>query len=509
MPTKLMDTPNGVVAFVHSDIPIITDGQSALEFAVNTGAHSIVVNKAAIAEDFFRLSTGVAGEVAQKLVNYGYRLVIIGDFSHYTSKPLHAYIYECNKGKHLCFVDSEQAALEKFGMEKLEMDKNATKSDAAKPQIMEKIFNIAGPNVQEDHYMLDPLRRVDYDEISRLIDQRQYFVLRAPRQTGKTTSLLAMTKKINAEGRCHCVCMNVKSALTAGDNVEAGMEAVLSAFDDAAENFLGIKQPAGVVSSLIAEASAHAAFMNMLRNFCKKLNQPLVLFIDELDALIGDTLISVLRQLRTGYIDRPEEFPSSVILCGIRDVRDYRIHMPDGGIITGGSCFNIKAASLRLKDFSQEEIRELYEQHTAATGQIFEENVYPAVWDLTHGQPWLVNALARQAAFEMPEGRDRNRPVTVEMIEKASNQLIFEGTAHLDQLAGKLREPRVRSVLEAFLTGGTLGLDLANDDIQYVIDYGFLRRDETRTLVISNGIYREMIPRQLSGALQDKHVWGV
>ncbi|MDR2179228.1 MAG: ATP-binding protein, partial [Synergistaceae bacterium] len=146
--------------------------------------------------------------------------------------------------------------------------------------------------------MVDPLRRVDYNSISTLIDQEQYFVLHAPRQTGKTTSLLAMVKKINEEGRYRCVYMNVESAQTARNNVEAAMKTILSAFDSASGQFLGIKQPPGSVSSLIQETSAHGALRGMLEIFCKKLNRPLVLFIDEIDALIGDTLVSVLRQLR-------------------------------------------------------------------------------------------------------------------------------------------------------------------------------------------------------------------
>lgn len=115
MQSKFIETPNGMAAVIRSDIPVITDGQSALDFAVNAGAYLIVVNKAALTEDFFKLSTGVAGEVMQKFVNYGYRLAIFGDFSHYTSKPLRDYIYECNRGKHLYFAESEQDAIEKLG----------------------------------------------------------------------------------------------------------------------------------------------------------------------------------------------------------------------------------------------------------------------------------------------------------------------------------------------------------------------------------------------------------
>ena len=115
MQTKLIDTPNGTVAIIQSESAIIFDGQSALDFAVNAGAQLIIVNKAAIAEDFFKLSTGIAGEVVQKFVNYGYSLAIVGDFSGYTSKPLRDYIYECNKGNHLFFANNEQEAVDKLG----------------------------------------------------------------------------------------------------------------------------------------------------------------------------------------------------------------------------------------------------------------------------------------------------------------------------------------------------------------------------------------------------------
>ena len=112
-------TINGKVVIVNSDVPIITDGQSALDFAVNIGyehdCRDIAVYKSAIAEDFFKLSTGIADEVAQKFVNYSYRLAIIGDFSGYTSKPLRDYIYECNKGGHLYFVADEDEAAKKLG----------------------------------------------------------------------------------------------------------------------------------------------------------------------------------------------------------------------------------------------------------------------------------------------------------------------------------------------------------------------------------------------------------
>jgi hypothetical protein len=117
--TKIIETTKGKIAVIGSDVPIITDAQTALDLAATLfyehECQRIAINKAAVTEDFFKLSTGVAGEIVQKLVNYRYRLAIIGDFSGYTSKPLRDYIYECNRGNHLFFVDSEQAAIEKLG----------------------------------------------------------------------------------------------------------------------------------------------------------------------------------------------------------------------------------------------------------------------------------------------------------------------------------------------------------------------------------------------------------
>jgi hypothetical protein len=262
--------------------------------------------------------------------------------------------------------------------------------------------------------------------------------------------------------------------------------------------------------SILAKNGPDAALAVALRGICETLSKPLVLFIDEIDALIGDVLVSVLRQLRSGYADRPRFFPISVVLCGVRDVRDYRIHQSDGEIITGGSCFNIKAESLRLGDFSQNEIRELYEQHTEATGQTFDEDIYPKVWSLTHGQPWLVNALANQATSKIPEGRDRNNPITLDIIERAAEMLILERATHLDQLADKLREGRVRRVIAPMVSGEDWAKDMnetpSPDDVQYVIDLGLIRRldaEHGRTPVISNDIYKEIIPRELTVIMQD------
>ncbi|NJN46416.1 MAG: hypothetical protein HC808_08010 [Candidatus Competibacteraceae bacterium] len=230
--------------------------------------------------------------------------------------------------------------------------------------------------------------------------------------------------------------------------------------------------------------------------------RPLVLLIDEIDALVGDTMIAVLRQIRGGYDKRPGQFPQSVILCGVRDVRDYRIHSSrEKTIITGGSAFNIKAESLRLGNFTRAEVEALYHQHTEETDQAFTPEALGRVWELTQGQPWLVNALGYETCFRMKANRDRSRPITLEHINAAKENLILRRETHLDQLTDKLKEERVRRVIEPLLRGGPLSTQVPEDDIHYVVDLGLIRREATG-LVVANGIYQEVILRELTWVSQ-------
>jgi hypothetical protein len=118
MNVKIVDSGGARVAVCVSDGVVIHDGQSALDFVMDIayghGCNSIAIDKAAISEDFFKLSTGIAGEVAQKFANYRFRVAVIGDFSGYTSEPLRDYMYECNNGKHLYFVPDYNTAIAKL-----------------------------------------------------------------------------------------------------------------------------------------------------------------------------------------------------------------------------------------------------------------------------------------------------------------------------------------------------------------------------------------------------------
>src|SRR5262249_10295673 len=146
--------------------------------------------------------------------------------------------------------------------------------------------------------------------------------------------------------------------------------------------------------------------------------RPVVLFLDEIDALLDDLLLSVLRQLRFGYSKRPRPFPHSVALIGLPDGRDYRLPLrPDPENLGPSSPLNIKVESLTLRNFIAAEVAELYDQHTADTGQAFTAEAKELAFALTRGQPWLVNALARQAVQILVT--DRSVPIEASHIERA------------------------------------------------------------------------------------------
>ena len=235
-------------------------------------------------------------------------------------------------------------------------------------------FNTEGPVVADKHYCVPPLERLELDEILALIRDERYFVLHAPRQTGKTSTLLALRDLLNngAEGDFRCVYVNVETAQSARENVGAAMQAILAALARQERITLHTRHLQAIWREALADTGPHEALQEALGRWAEADATPLVLLIDEIDTLIGDTLLAVLRQLGAGYPNRPGHYPQSVMLCGVRDVRDYRIRSSaENTLVAGGSAFNIRAESLRLGNFTEGELRSLVAQHTAETGQRF------------------------------------------------------------------------------------------------------------------------------------------
>ena len=363
-----------------------------------------------------------------------------------------------------------------------------------------RYFNTEGPVDSSEHYCIDPLDRVDPEEILTLISRKKSFVLHAPRQTGKTSTLLSLQDRLNGEGEYRCVYANFEVGHAAGEDTGRAMRALLGRLASRSrralqDDFVGTTWP-----EILEREGPDGALCETLVRWAGTSPKPLVLLIDEIDTLVGDTLISVLRQLRAEYDGRPEHFPQSVVLCGVLDVRDYQMHASRAGTgVPGGSAFHVKAKSLRLGNFSEGEVQALLAQHTAETGQGFEDAAALLVWQLTRGQPWLVNALAYQACFEDRAGRDRTRPIRADRIEEAREALVLQRVTHHRQLAETLRERRVQRVVEPILSGSPYR-SYSFPDLRYVRDLGLIALDDPPR--VANPIYAEVIPRELTSALQ-------
>jgi hypothetical protein len=359
--------------------------------------------------------------------------------------------------------------------------------------VMPKRFNVAGPCVPDRHYMLPAVNRLP--EARQLVEQGDYFVIHAARQSGKTTLLKALTREINAEGRHYAIYCSLET-LQRIEDLDRGLSMIvyeLNAATTASPIFQERQveeQPAGNVATGIRLS---------LSGFSAALDKPLILFFDEVDCLSGQTLITFLRQLRYGYINRDTTpFPWSIALVGMRDIRDFKAQVrPEREALGSASPFNIVTEALTLSNFTAGQVGALYGQHTEATKQVFEPEAIEQAWHWSEGQPWLVNALARQVV-EDDLKRDYSLPVTAGHIDAAADALMKRRDTHIDSLLDRLREPRVRKVIEPVITGGEATVDPLSDDTRFCLDLGLVKADAAGALSPANPIYREVMVRTLT-----------
>jgi hypothetical protein len=330
-----------------------------------------------------------------------------------------------------------------------------------------------------------------------LAEQGRYFVVHAPRQTGKTTAMNSLAGELTASGRCVALRFSCEEGEPAGDDYGAAEVQVLNAIRQAANVFLPAEFRPPVPWP---DAPPGTRLSQGLMDWAVACPLPVVLIFDEIDALRGQSLVSVLRQLRNGFSYKAQAFPDSVVLCGLRDVRDYKAASGgDASRLGTASPFNVMVESLRIGDFTLGEVTALYAQHTADTGQEFTAEAVERAFALTQGQPWLVNALAYEVINKM--GIAPPVPITAGHVETAKERLILARATHLTSLSARLHEPRVRRVIEPLIAGAYPGSDPDfDDDVRYVQDLGFIAQGAT--LQVANPIYREVIVRELGAGVQ-------
>ncbi|MDR1109972.1 MAG: hypothetical protein LBP92_04550 [Deltaproteobacteria bacterium] len=227
--------------------------------------------------------------------------------------------------------------------------------------------------------------------------------------------------------------------------------------------------------------------------------------MDEIDTLPGDVLVSCLRQLRNGYVLRSKiPFPNSIVMVGMRNIRDYKAQIRhDSESLGTSSPFNIIKKAFTLANFSREDVRTLYGQHTEETGQAFEDGAVEQAMFWADGQPWLVNALADDV-IERQMGSDFTRPITGDHIDLAADRLKIDMNVHIDSLMARLHESRVKRVMVPILTGaGPDGQASSLEDNQYCLDIGLIKRQSDGSHAPANRIYGDVIVRLLTWEFQN------
>jgi hypothetical protein len=362
-----------------------------------------------------------------------------------------------------------------------------------------KYFNTDGPCNETEHYMADVSMRVKDADL--MIDSGQYPVLHAAPQCGKTTYLRNRTNKLNDAGRYIALYCSLKNI---GKKTRPD-EAVPEIVRTMKRSILSFNVPLGFDFAPRPNYHNFAGVLNIeLTTLCMKARKPVIVFFDDVDTMSDDTMVTFLRQLRDGYNNRRVvPFLHSIVLSGMRNIRDYKARLrPYRESLGSTGLFNIVAETQCMHNFIREEIASLYGQHTKETGQPFAVSAIDRAYELTRGQPWLVNAIAN-VAVEDALSLNPALPLTAAHINKAVEAIILRrdslriSSAHLDGMIQRLREDRLQQVLIPVLLGNKPKAGKFSEDYLYAFDLGLIRQERGKT-VISCPIYEEIIARALS-----------
>ncbi len=332
-------------------------------------------------------------------------------------------------------------------------------------------------------------------EIFSLIEQEHYFVIHAARQTGKTTLAQELISYLEKEGKYYSLYCSLESVEVFRD-AKAGIPEILNNIKLALK-YSSLPNKNDFAKN-IDKLSYSTQIGEALKDYCTLLDKPLVIFFDEIDSLQDETLVTFLRQLRDGFITRSKiPFLHSAVLIGMRNIRDYKSKVRDDRTTLGSaSPFNIITDALTINNFSLEDIESLYRQHTEETGQIFARPVIEKIFEQTDGQPWLVNAIAREIVEKILKN-DYTKQIAINTVEEAIQNIILHRDTHIDSLLDKLKEPRVQKVIESILLGKSGDINIMDDDTRYCLNLGLIKL-ENKEVIPGNKIYGEVIVRTLN-----------
>jgi hypothetical protein len=338
--------------------------------------------------------------------------------------------------------------------------------------------------------MLPPEERLVGAQLHRYIRDSLYWVLHAPRQTGKTTFLLGWMREINATENNVACYVTVEACQRVTDVNEAIR--IISHNICLAAMQMGLPDPAP------EKSVPETLFTDTLKRLSELVApQSLVILFDEVDVLEGDVMIRFLRLLRGSYMTRGiGRFPVSIALVGMRDLKDYITASKDGVAPNPGSPFNIKEDSVILKNFSKDSITRLFAQRTVETGQEITSEALDYVYEQSKGQPWIVNNLFKRVTMRVLN-EDSTETVTVAHLMEARRQMIQARETHLDSLIYRLENPAVRYVMQTLISGVPDPEMADSEGFRLCLDLGLVTVEQG-TPQVANPIYREVLARQMT-----------
>eukprot|EP01089_Gocevia_fonbrunei_P019317 TRINITY_DN6807_c0_g1_i1.p1 TRINITY_DN6807_c0_g1~~TRINITY_DN6807_c0_g1_i1.p1 ORF type:complete len:501 (+),score=66.39 TRINITY_DN6807_c0_g1_i1:213-1715(+) len=376
----------------------------------------------------------------------------------------------------------------------------------------QRYYSYSGPIHYKHHYCIPSFLRgahVNQKCVLDLIAQAKYFVLHEQRQSGKTTFLHELQDLLNSREDYAALYINVEAGQQTKNDIRFGMATIMDELDMQCETtfniYLDLKNKTKHVEPTKQLEEALSIISQQIH---KDKNKKFVLLLDEIDALVGDTLLSVLRQLQSGYDKRFTGFaPFSVYMVGVRDVRDYRIYSEkDKKYIVGGSAFNIAAETRRIPQFSKSHVEALARQHEEEKGQKFDKEAIDELYEITDGQPWCVNRILYETVTVVSPYKVQ-QTITQDNISTATENVINGQDIHLISMKEILHEPKVYTVVNRILSCETL-LDVDEETISYVEDLGLIKKNKHGFYTFSNKIYNEVITRALSKSYRWKEIVG-
>jgi len=223
-----------------------------------------------------------------------------------------------------------------------------------------------------------------------------------------------------------------------------------------------------------------------------------VLFLDGLDALSREVRASLIRQIRAGKPRRPRAFPWSIGIASLRDPRDSESQGPSSQSAPSSST-GVEGEVLSLPPFTRAQIATLLASLKERTGDDILPGALDRIFELTQGNPYLVNGLALRLldAFDC-----RNEPITAVDVERARDLLLERRGGLLDEVAERMRDQRLRTLVEQIAIGTARDRDLGPDELRLAIELGVVKRNADGRPVLANPIWLGLVGRLMPNSVR-------